>query len=159
MTVSTQPLTLRGNTSPPVFLLTLIRGSRLHHTHSFGFAVSTMQKVKEDIWCCREKRERWGSGREGKEGGGGRGVQRCGAQLTENSSTTWTGADKDERMDCTGYRLGGGGVGGTDRLKHRLNRGGQYAWLLNEEPARLKSKDGVSQGNGGSGERRGEERR
>lgn len=73
MTVSTQPLTLRGNTSPPVFLLTLIRGSRLHHTHSFGFAVSTMQKVKEDIWCCREKRERWGSDREGKEGGGGGG--------------------------------------------------------------------------------------
>lgn len=96
-----------------------------------------------------------GSDREGKEGGGGGGVQRCGAQLTENSSTTWTGADKDERMDCTGYRLGGG----TDRLKHRLNRGGQYAWLLNEEPARLKSKDGGSQGNGESGERRGEERR
>lgn len=103
MTVSTQPLTLQGNTSPPVFLLTLIRGSRLHHTHSFGFAVSTMQKVKEDIWCCREKRERWGQTGRGRGGG----TQRCGAQLTENSSTTWTGADKDERMDCTGYRLGG----------------------------------------------------
>lgn len=55
MTVSTWPLTPRGNTSPPVFLLTLIRGSQLHHTHSFGFAVSTIEKVKEDIWCCREK--------------------------------------------------------------------------------------------------------
>lgn len=150
MTVSTQPLTLRGNTSPPVFLLTLIRGSRLHHTHSFGFAVSTMQKVKEDIWCCRERRERWGQTGRGRKGAGagergGRGAEmwRTAAQhgRAQIRMREWIAQD-------IGWR------GGTDRLKHRLNRGGQYAWLLNEEPARLKSKDGGSQGNGGSGGRR-----
>lgn len=65
-TVSTRPLTPWGNTSPPVFLLTMIRGSRLHHTHSFGFAVSTIEKVKEDIWCLVRKGE-VGSGWEGKK--------------------------------------------------------------------------------------------
>ncbi len=69
MADSTRPLTLLGSTSPPLFLLTLIRGSELHHTHihthththalrnlhtyiqcaSFGSAVSTIEKEKEDI--------------------------------------------------------------------------------------------------------------
>lgn len=75
MADSTRPLTLLGSTSPPLFLLTLIRGSELHHTHththtpadtythfkndtptrictqcaSFGSAVSTIEKEKEDV--------------------------------------------------------------------------------------------------------------
>lgn len=130
MTVSTRPLTPWGNTSPPVFLLTMIRGSRLHHTHSFGFAVSTMEKVKEDVWCLVRKGE-VGSGWEGRK----KRVQRREAAQHGRAQIRmreWIAQDM--------------GWEETDTLKQRLNREGRYAGLLNEEPAGAKKQGGLELG-------------